>query len=100
MAHEVASRIREIGIRIALGASSWEIVRTTIGEAAVVTGLGVLVGVPVSIAGARLIEPLLYEVTPGDPVVYAAAVVLFVIAALVAALIPARRDSRQPGFAT
>ncbi|MBI2686631.1 MAG: FtsX-like permease family protein [Acidobacteria bacterium] len=94
MAHEVAGRIREIGIRIALGANSWDIMRTTIREAPEVAGLGVLAGIHASIVGDRLVEPLLYEVPTGDPITFAAASVLLAFAALIVALGPARRASR------
>jgi len=94
MAHEVASRAREIGIRMALGASSWGIIRTTLREAALVTGLGVLVGFPASVALAYLAESLLYDVAPSDPLAFAAAALILSFSALIAAFWPARQASR------
>jgi predicted permease len=94
IAHEVASRVREIGIRIALGASQWNIMQATLTEVAVVIGLGVLAGIPACIAGARLIQSLLYEISPTDPVTFATAAAILAISALLAAFWPARRASR------
>jgi predicted permease len=94
MAYEVARRVREIGIRIALGANSWQIVRTTIREAVVVTGIGVLVGIPTSMVAARLIQPLLFEVSPSDLTIFVVPAALLAISALLVAFGPARRASR------
>jgi macrolide transport system ATP-binding/permease protein len=91
MAHEVISRTREIGIRMALGAKPWTIVGNMLREAALVTGLGVLVGFPVSVFSARFVESLLYGVTPSDPIAFIAAATILAAAALLAAFWPARR---------
>jgi ABC-type antimicrobial peptide transport system permease subunit len=94
MAHEVSSRTREIGIRIALGARAWAIMRTTLTEAAVVICLGIVVGIPACLAGTRLIQSLLFEVSGTDPVTFALAAGLLALCALLAALWPARRATR------
>lgn len=58
MAHAVSSRTREIGIRIAVGASAWDVIRMVLRQSLSVTGLGILFGLPEAMAGARLIAAL------------------------------------------
>ncbi|HTM50621.1 MAG TPA: ABC transporter permease [Bryobacteraceae bacterium] len=94
IAHDVASRVREIGIRIALGASQWSIMQATLTEVAVVIGLGMLAGIPACMGGARLIQSLLFETSPTDPVTFAAAAAILAMSALLAAFWPARRAWR------
>jgi putative ABC transport system permease protein len=94
IAHDVASRVREIGIRIALGASQWNIMQATLTEVAVVIGLGMLAGIPACMGGARLIQSLLFETSPTDPVTFAAAAAILAMSALLAAFWPARRAWR------
>lgn len=87
----VAQRTREIGIRVALGASRSEILRLAAGRGLRLTFVGLTVGLAASLALTRALSGMLYEVKPFDPAVFAAMVVLMAAIALAACWIPARR---------
>ena len=91
MSFSVAQRTREMAVRSALGADRAGLLRLVIGSGAVVVGAGVLLGVAGAIASGRVIEAMLYEVSPRDPAVIAAASLLIVVVGLAAAFVPARR---------
>jgi predicted permease len=100
LANMVAQRRKEIGIRMALGASSGRVVRDVVGEGLAITlvGLG-LGGLAVLVLG-RWFEPLLFGVTPRDPAVLATVVLTLTTVSVVASLIPAMRATRvDPNFA-
>ncbi len=88
------ARSREIGIRMALGCGRTAIVGMIMRRALFWTGSGVVIGVIVSMAAARLLRSLLYQVTPDDPVTYIALACVLGIVALGAGMIPAWRASR------
>jgi predicted permease len=89
-----AQRTREIGVRMAVGATSSGVRWLVLRQAFVLVAIGVAVGVPAALAAARLLTGLLYGVPPmHPPTVATAAVLLFAVAAL-AAYLPARRASR------
>ena len=90
----VAQRTREIGIRMALGATPQHIVRLTLRAAARWTTAGVVFGAGASAATARLLRALLFRIQPADPGVMAAAIALLCGVALAAAAAPARRAAR------
>lgn len=90
----VAERTREIGVRIALGATAGEVSRLVVGNAVRWSAAGLAAGVLASWFFSRLLQGLLYEVRPSDPRVHAGALVAFGLAAAVAAWIPARRAAR------
>lgn len=94
MAYTVARRTREIGIRMALGARPAGVQWLVIGETGLLVGLGLLIGIPSGLAGARLIEAQLYGVSPVD--LLSAVIAGLIVAAfgLLAALAPARRATR------
>jgi predicted permease len=94
MAFQVSARTREIGVRMALGAGRSQVVRMVIGQALVVVAIGVTVGVPFALAGARSLRALLYGVTPFDPAPLALGAAVLVMVGLLAALIPSRNASR------
>jgi predicted permease len=94
MSYGVAGRINEIGIRMALGARGRDVLWLILREAALLVGVGVGLGLPASLAAARLAENLLYEVTPTDPVSVSIAVLLLFIVAALACYIPARRATK------
>jgi predicted permease len=94
MAHSVARRTREIGVRMALGASPGLIRGMVIRDMAWIVGIGLAVGVPAALALARYTESQLYGVKPYDTVVVASAALTLTLTALVAAYLPARRASR------
>jgi predicted permease len=91
VAYTTGQRTREIGIRIALGSSRWSISRLVFGDVLRLAGVGVLVGIPMAIALARLLRSQLFGVTPADPFVLALAVGIVAAVALGAALLPARK---------
>ncbi|HWK12177.1 MAG TPA: FtsX-like permease family protein, partial [Vicinamibacterales bacterium] len=94
VSHDVGQRRRELGVRVALGASVGDVVRLVLGGGLRVVALGVVAGVLVAVATSKLIASVLYGVAPRDPIVLGGvAVVLLAVAALASAL-PAWRASR------
>jgi ABC-type antimicrobial peptide transport system permease subunit len=93
-AASVASRTREIGVRMALGASRAGVVRMVIGQVAVTAGAGILVGLPATWALARVVESQLYGVQAHDFTSLALAASAVAAASVGAALAPARRATR------
>ena len=91
MSFLVAQRTREIGVRMALGATPAQIVRWTLERAFRWVAPGVLFGVLGSYAVAHVLRSLLFEVTPNDPKAVASALILLSTVATLAALLPARR---------
>lgn len=91
ISYSVAQRTREIGIRIALGASRTDILRTVLGRGTVLTSLGVVIGVAASFALTRLMSSLLFGVSATDPVTFISVSALLVAVSLLASYIPARR---------
>jgi putative ABC transport system permease protein len=90
----VAQRTREIGIRQALGADRVVVLRLVIGQSMRVVGLGLLIGLAGSLALARLLRSLLFEINAFDPVTFLAVVGLLAGAAFLACWLPARRATR------
>jgi predicted permease len=91
IAYIVNWRTREIGIRLALGASKWGILQTVVKQSLALSAMGSVVGVAMAIVCARLLRGFLFEVNPVDPLTFCAVPVLMLLLALLAALIPARR---------
>ena len=90
----VEQRIREIGVRMALGASRGEIFRLIIGSGMRLALVGVLVGIPVALALTRLMSGVLSSMATTDALSYASVVALLGIAAFLASYLPARRATR------
>jgi len=90
----VARRLKEIGIRVALGAESSSIIRLVLGEIALLIAGGVAVGVPAAILLSRYIESQLYGLKPTDPLTMTIAVGMIISIALLAAWLPARHATR------
>jgi putative ABC transport system permease protein len=93
-AYGVARRQAEIGIRVALGAQPGSVIWLVLREVAVIMGLGTALGLTASLAASRLVTSLLYGVKPHDAMPMVIAAVLLVIAAGVAAYVPAYRAAR------
>jgi len=91
LSSQVRARQREIGIRIALGATHRGVVRRILGQGGVLVGLGAAAGLAASALAAHLIERSLYNVSPMDLPSFGLALTLLVLTALAACLIPARR---------
>jgi predicted permease len=94
VAYMVARRTHEMGVRIALGAGSGDIVRLVVREGLGVVAVGVVVGAGIALALGKLVESLLYGVSPHDPAVVTGASLLFTLIAAAACLVPARRAMR------
>jgi putative ABC transport system permease protein len=91
LSFSVASRTREFGIRTALGADPREIIRLVMGDGLKIALLGLSIGIPAALGAGRLLESLLFEVTPTDATTFAVIVALLGLVALVACYVPARR---------
>jgi ABC-type antimicrobial peptide transport system permease subunit len=93
-AYDVARRTREIGIRIALGATSGDVKRLMLREGLRTTIAGVAIGLLLAAGLGKLVSGLLYQVSPFDPFALSAAAATLALAALAASYIPARRATR------
>jgi predicted permease len=93
IAYIVAQRRREVGIRMAIGASGADVQRLFVRRGLVLTGLGLAVGVVVALGVMRLIAALLFGVTPFDPLTYVAVIIVLGSVALLATWLPARQAS-------
>lgn len=91
VAHSVAQRTHEIGVRMALGAPHGQIVRMVVRQGMGVALAGVAIGLGVAVGLTRLMASLLYQVTPDDPQILAAVAVILTANALLACWVPARR---------
>jgi putative ABC transport system permease protein len=89
-----AQRHTEMGVRVALGATSGDVVSILVGNGARMAAIGLGCGLAMAIVAGRLITSMLYGIRPQDPLTIAGAVLLLSGAALVAALIPALRVAR------
>jgi putative ABC transport system permease protein len=94
MGYAVAQRTHEVGIRMALGAQPTDVFRLVVGAGMRLTLLGVAIGIAGALGVTRLMERLLYGVTPTDPLSFAGVALLMVAVALVACWVPARRATR------
>ena len=94
LAYGVEQRVREIGVRVALGADKREIFRLIIGNGVGLALMGVIVGVPAALALTRLMGRILSGVSSTDPVTYIAVVAMLVTSAFVASYLPARRATQ------
>jgi len=94
MAHLVSEQTHEIGIRIALGASGQNVLRMVFGRGMLTALAGILVGLPIAYALARLVASLIYGVTPSDPITFTAIPFALLVTAALAIYIPARRATK------
>ncbi len=94
LAHSVATRTAEIGIRMAIGAERGSVVGLILSQGIRLVGAGILVGLAAAAAGARLLASQLYQVNAWDPWVYSLVAVVFAVVGIAASLAPAVRASR------
>ncbi|HSY83381.1 MAG TPA: FtsX-like permease family protein, partial [Gemmatimonadaceae bacterium] len=94
MASAVREQTRDIGVRMALGATSSQVQREVLRRAMIVSVAGAAVGVLGAVAASRVIASLLFEVSPTDPVSLASACAILLVVAAIAAYLPAYRASR------
>ena len=91
VSYGVALRLREIGVRLALGAASADVVRMVLAQGLRLTAIGAALGLAASVFAARLVQSYLLNVSPMDAVSFSGAVAVLVVAAVLAAIVPARR---------
>ena len=94
MAYSVSQRTREIGIRLALGASTSTILRWVLKQGMRLALVGVMLGLLGAFALTRLLQGLLFGIAPTDPLTYLGLAALLIAVALLACYIPARRATR------
>ncbi|MEP7132060.1 MAG: FtsX-like permease family protein, partial [Acidobacteriota bacterium] len=94
VAGSVARRVREIGIRIALGARPAQMRRMVIHQTALVIAAGLIAGLPLTWASTRVLARFLYGVSPADALTLVLSTLLLVAGALAAADLPARKAAR------
>lgn len=94
ISYSVSQRTREIGIRIALGASSKSVMRLVVGDGVRLALVGLMIGAGTAVAASRTLSSLLYAVTANDPATFVAIAILVGAVALAASYLPARRAAR------
>ena len=94
MAYSVSQRVPELGVRIALGATPENIMRLVVGHGAKLAGAGLAVGLALALLVGRLLEGVLFGVTPRDPMILTLVVAAVAVATLAACYIPGRRAVR------
>ncbi|HEX9700785.1 MAG TPA: ABC transporter permease [Acidobacteriota bacterium] len=100
VSYSVARRRREMGIRIALGAQPRGVRRLVVRRSMTLVAAGIVIGVLGALALTRLLETMLYEVSPTDPLTFAAVTLLLAATAWLASFIPALRGSRTDPMIT
>jgi ABC-type antimicrobial peptide transport system permease subunit len=91
VAFGVSQRVREIGVRIALGARGGDVVGLVVRDALKLVGIGVIAGLLLALPLALLVRGFLYGLSPFDPLAFGGATAVFALVALVASWLPARR---------
>lgn len=91
LAFSVALRSKELGVRVALGATRWDLLRMVIGDGLRLVSVGLVAGVSAAYLVTRWIRVLLFEVEPSDPATFVAVSILLVTITILACYVPARR---------
>ncbi|MBV9072243.1 MAG: FtsX-like permease family protein, partial [Acidobacteria bacterium] len=94
MSYTVAGRTREFGVRVALGARREDVLHLVLSEGMLLVGAGLIVGIPLALAGSRLLNSFLFGLKGTDPLSLAGGIALLGIVGLLAAVIPARRATK------
>jgi predicted permease len=94
MSYAVSQSTRELAVRMALGAHTADLLRIVLSQGLSLTGAGVIAGAIIALAGTRLLGYLLYQVSPRDPLAFAAAIAIMLLASVTACLLPALRATR------
>jgi putative ABC transport system permease protein len=94
MAYAVGQRSNEIGLRMALGASTASVLRLVLLQGLACASLGLVSGLAAAAFGTRLLASMLFQVQQNDPLVYIGVAVLLGLVTLIASYVPARRASR------
>jgi putative ABC transport system permease protein len=94
LAYSVQQRTREFGVRIALGATTRDLLGDVLSRAALVVGAGMIAGLALAVAFAQAVSTFLFGVQPRDPFTFGAATILLAMTAAIAAAVPAFRAAR------
>jgi ABC-type antimicrobial peptide transport system permease subunit len=94
LSHTVRQRVGEIGVRMALGAQAGNILKLVIRQGLTLTGVGLVAGLVASVWATQLMQSLLVDVPTTDVTTYVAMALVFVVVAVVASWLPARRATR------
>jgi ABC-type antimicrobial peptide transport system permease subunit len=94
IAYFVTQRHREMGVRLALGASPRSVQWLVFRQGLLLSAIGVALGIPAALATTRLLKAFVFGVTPHDPVTFAVVAALLVIVVVIAGYVPARRATR------
>ena len=94
MAYNTAQRTHELGVRIALGAQTRDVVRLVISGGLRVVVIGVAIGAVVALIAGKFIAPLLFDISPKDPGIFALVAVTLIGTAIIASVVPAWRATR------
>jgi predicted permease len=94
IAYNVAQRTHELGVRVALGAQVSDVVRLVLGEGMILASVGVVIGGGIAMIAGKWVRPMLFQVSPYDPVVFVGVGVVLLGVAAVASLVPARRAGK------
>jgi predicted permease len=93
MAYGVSHRTREIGVRMALGAQAWDVIRLVAWQSSRAVAIGLALGTGTALVASRWVAEMLYETSPRDPAIIAGATLALAATAVVASIIPARRSA-------
>jgi predicted permease len=91
VSYSVSQRTGEIGVRMALGANRFDVVKLILRQGMLLTGIGILIGLVLSFAATRVLSGLLYGIKPGDPLTFAAVSLFLTAVAFMSCYFPARR---------
>ena len=94
MSYAVSQRTRELGVRMALGAGQSDVLRLVVGQAVLLAGIGIALGLAISLAATQLVANLLFDVSARDPLTFIGIPLLLAAAATIASLKPAWRATR------
>ena len=94
IAYDIAQRMREMGVRVALGAQSGDIRRLVLWQGVRVAAIGAALGAAIALFATRYVESLLFETSARDPIAFASAIGTILVVAILAAVLPARRATR------